>query len=157
VLGVAALAPRLIELVDGGDWAAASSGLSVLLLVFVAAVLLRDVLAHRRVTVETVNGALCVYLLAGLAWGELYFLLEQARPGAVALAAPLAADTTGGLEEKLVYFSFVTQATLGYGDVSPVSGAARSLALGQAVFGQFYLAVLIARLVSLEVVHRDQR
>jgi len=152
VLGVVALAPRLLAPLFARRWEEATEGFAMLLLGFVAWVVLRDVLSHQRVTSETVNGALCVYLLAGLIWSQLYVILESASPGSFRL--PEGGDYAGALEQQLAYFSFVTQTTLGYGDVAPASPGARSLAIGQAIFGQLYLAVLIARLVALEIAHR---
>jgi len=94
--------------------------------------------------VDRVFAALDTYLLVGLIFGVAYSLLDQAWPGS--FAKPL--DTDLGLEGG-VYFSFVTLATLGYGDVVPVSDVARGLAILESVAGQLYLAVLVARLVAL--------
>jgi hypothetical protein len=153
-LGVLALVPRILEPLLERHFPAATEGLSGLLLVFVAWVILKDVLQRDRVTAETINGALCVYLLAGLIWSQLYLIVESAAPGSFRLAE--AASHPGDLEQQLTYFSFVTQTTLGYGDMAPVSPVARSLSIGQAVTGQLYLAVLIARLVALEIAHRRE-
>jgi hypothetical protein len=107
-----------------------------------AAFLLGGVLGEGRVDAERVCAALCVYLLAGIAFGGIFAALEALAPGALAGAGSIDLD-------EAVYFSFVTLATLGYGDIAPVSSATRALAVLEAVFGQLYLAVLIARLVSL--------
>jgi len=152
VLGVFALAPRLLEPLLLQRWPWATEGLGAVLLGFVAWVVLREVLSHQRVTSETIYGALCVYLLAGLIWSQVYTMVESADPGSFRFPESLSDGVA--LQQALSYFSLVTQTTLGYGDVVPVSPAARSLAVGQAVFGQLYLAVLIARLVALEIAHR---
>ena len=107
-----------------------------------AASLLPGVLGEGRVDAERVCAALCVYLLAGIAFGGLFAALETHAPGSLAGAKPIDLDDA-------IYFSFVTLATLGYGDITPAASATRSLAVLEAVFGQLYLAVLIARLVSL--------
>ena len=107
-----------------------------------AAFLLAGVLAEGRVDAERVCAALCVYLLAGIAFGGVFAALETHAPGSLAGAGPIDLDDA-------VYFSFVTLATLGYGDIAPAASATRALAVLEAVFGQLYLAVLIARLVSL--------
>lgn len=107
-----------------------------------AAFLLAGVLAEGRVDAERVSAALCVYLLAGIAFGGFFAAIEAAAPGSLA--------GTGTIDlDDAVYFSFVTLATLGYGDIVPAASATRALAVLEAVFGQLYLAVLIARLVSL--------
>lgn len=113
-----------------------------------AGFLLTGVLAGGRVDSERICAALCVYLLAGVAFGGLFGALEAVAPGSLRGPAPVDLDDA-------VYFSFVTLATLGYGDVTPVTSAARALAMLEAVFGQLYLAVLIARLVSLYARERD--
>lgn len=107
-----------------------------------AAFLLAGVLAEGRVDAERVCAALCVYLLAGIAFGGFFAAIEALAPGSLAGAGPIDLDAA-------VYFSFVTLATLGYGDIAPAASATRALAVLEAVFGQLYLAVLIARLVSL--------
>jgi hypothetical protein len=107
-----------------------------------AAILSMSVLGEGRVDAERICAALCVYLLTGIAFGGLYAALEIAAPGSLSGRAPI------GLQEAF-YFSFVTLATLGYGDITPVASAPRALAVLEVVFGQLYLAVLIARLVSL--------
>ena len=107
-----------------------------------AALLLAGVLGEGRVDAERVCAALCVYLLAGIAFGGFFAALEALGPGSLVAPGPIDLDDT-------VYFSFVTLATLGYGDIAPAASATRALAVLEAVFGQLYLAVLIARLVSL--------
>lgn len=93
-----------------------------------------------RVDAERICAALCVYLLTGSALGGLFAALEATAPGSFRGAPTFALGDA-------VYFSFVTLATLGYGDIA--ASAARALAVLEAVIGQLYLAVLIARLVSL--------
>jgi Ion channel len=107
-----------------------------------AAFIAASVLGEGRVDGERVCAALCAYLLTGIAFGGIFATLEATTPGSLSGPEPL--DL-----EKAVYFSFVTLATLGYGDITPAASAARALAVLEAVFGQLYLAVLIARLVSL--------
>ena len=91
---------------------------------------------------EHVYAALSAYLLAGVFFGSFYWVLEQIRPGSFAFAGNFSPNSA-------IYFSFVTLATLGYGDIVPRSDIARGLAIVEGVGGQLFLAVLIARLVSL--------
>jgi voltage-gated potassium channel len=93
---------------------------------------------------ERIFAALDVYLLAGLVFGVGYWVLDQTWPGSFVVASGHRFDLP-----RAAYFSFVTIATLGYGDIVPVSDPARGLAILEAVAGQMYLAVLVARLVSL--------
>jgi hypothetical protein len=101
--------------------------------------------AEGRVGGERISAALCVYMLTGLAFGGFFATLDQLEPGSLVQSASGAVLDTS----TAIYFSFVTLATLGYGDVVPVSGPARALAMLESIFGQLYLVVLVARLVSL--------
>lgn len=102
---------------------------------------------------DSILGAVCGYLFLGLGWAVLYSMIEGLRPGSFEISPKL---VTGGevarpLPHVLTYFSFVTLTTVGYGDISPVSPASRALAWIEAVTGQFYLAVIVAGLVSVLV------
>ena len=96
----------------------------------------------RSIDREHVYAALSAYLLAGVFFGSFYWVLEQIRPGSFTFAGDFTPNSA-------IYFSFVTLATLGYGDIVPRSDIARGLAIVEGVGGQLFLAVLIARLVSL--------
>lgn len=97
------------------------------------------------VTSRRIMGAVAVYLLLGLAWEQAYEMLHMLHPESFA-----GVDTNTG-PEAWIYFSFVTLTTLGYGDITPVSSTAQSLAIAQALTGQIYLAVMLARLVALQL------
>jgi hypothetical protein len=115
-----------------------------------AAGTVRFAMQGTAVSGEHLYAALSAYLLAGVFFGVLYWVIERAWTGSFALAGATVAP--GGFSPaSAIYFSFVTQATLGYGDVVPASEVARGLAIVQAVAGQLYLAVMVARLVSLYV------
>lgn len=111
---------------------------------------LRFVLRGGVVDSERIYAALSVYLLAGLMFGVAYHVMESVSPGSLRLTSGELASASPGLLTS-IYFSFVTLATLGYGDVVPLSSLARATAMLEAVGAQLYLAVLIARLVSLQV------
>ena len=145
VLGVGFVAARLVDpLLDHSAPLFASQtalGLACLLAAWAA---VRRALASGPVDAEHIAAALDAYLLVGLAFGAGYWLLEAAMPGSFSLGA-------GGAltPPRAVYFSFVTQATLGYGDIVPIGEDAQGVVVAQGVGGQMYLAVLVARLVSL--------
>jgi hypothetical protein len=113
-----------------------------------AAKALRYAMGARTVDGEHVYAALSAYLLAGMLLGLLYWVIEQAWPGSFSAGTPFS-------RVSAVYFSFVTLATIGYGDVVPRSDLARGLAIVEGMGGQLFLAVLVARLVSLYV--RDRQ
>ena len=122
----------------------------VFLALLVAAIVIR-VFDEGRITFHRVRGAVAAYLLLGVIWSGCYRLVMEFDPGAFNL--PSVVDE-GTMMSKLVYFSFTTLTTVGYGDVTAVETAARSLAMLEALVGQLFPAVLIARLVSMEVIHR---
>jgi voltage-gated potassium channel Kch len=121
---------------------ATTLGIWTLIGLFAAAVALRFALRGTKLDSEHLYAALSAYLLAGVYFGLLYWVLEQVRPGTFVSAGDF--SRTGA-----VYFSFVTLATLGYGDIVPRTDVARGLAIVEGVGGQLFLAVLVARLLSL--------
>ena len=110
----------------------------------------RHVLATGPVDTNRIAGAVCIYLIAATLWALVFVLLNQINP-----------NSFHGLENvpfedqfaELMYYSTVTLTTLGYGDVTPASPYARWLAQVEAVFGQLYIAILIAALVGNWIVH----
>ena len=121
--------------------------------------MLARLLRGSRVTSHHIQGAVAVYLMLGLIWGFVYSLVELRQPGSFNLPEAAVGETPANPGEniqELLYFSFVTLTTLGYGDVSPVGSSARTLAILEALVGQLYLVILIARLVSLRVAPSDR-
>ena len=91
---------------------------------------------------------MAAYLLSELAWALAYALLERVNPNSfVFTIGPRSSQSMNGFTG--LYFSFITLSTVGYGDIIPMSEVARMLAIVEAMFGMFYMALLIARLVSL--------
>jgi hypothetical protein len=117
-----------------------------------AGVVMAQVYRAGPVTSHRIQGAVAVYLLLGLVWASAYALVHHLRPGAFTGSLDAAA-----LPQTWIYYSFVTITTTGYGDIAPVHPVARSLAIAEAVAGQLYIAITLARLVSLYVSSRDKR
>jgi len=117
-------------------------GLWTLIALFAAAGALRFAMTATRVDDEHLYAALSAYLLAGIFFGLFYWVLEQIEPGTF---------TGAGVSTRMsaLYFSFVTLATVGYGDIVPRTDIARGLTIVEGVGGQLFLAVMVARLVSL--------
>lgn len=116
-------------------------GISVLL--FCNFELLSFIMQVKKVSQHTINAAICIYLSLGVAWGMAYILVETLSPGSFTLA-------------NMLYYSIVTLTTLGYGDITPVTPWAKNLSALEAVIGQVYLTVLVARLVSLNTAQVNQ-
>jgi hypothetical protein len=122
--------------------------LRVVCLSILALMTLKRTLRPGRVTVYRVFGGIAGYLLIGYTWTFAYQLLLLQAPGAIHFE-PALPDAFSQQPSHLIYFSFVTLTTVGYGDVHPVLPAARSLAVAEALVGQLYLAILIASLVGM--------
>lgn len=134
-----------------------SHGSLVIVIIFFVAAILSYVLGSGRVTWDKIYGAICAYLLLGYAWTFAYSVVEEIQPGSfVSIGSKMPVDLVGRVMQ-LRYFSFVTLATVGYGDMVPHTQAARTLALLEAILGQFYLVALVGRLVGLHIVHSDPR
>lgn len=124
----------------------------VAFLLFIAVIIVIDVLRDEAATWDKIQGAVSAYVLFGVAWGLLYAWVLMHDPQAITGAVQRTAENAG---QPMIYFSFVTLTTLGYGDITPVSHTARTLAWLEAAFGQIYLVVLVARLVSLQLVSKQ--
>jgi hypothetical protein len=121
---------------------------ALLLLAYVIGHLLHFVLRAPVVTVEVLCASIAAYLMLGLMWTVAYWFVDQVTPGGA-----FSFNTERGVHSITgftgFYFSFITLSTVGYGDITPISRAARWLAAMEAMTGLLYVAVLIARLVSL--------
>jgi len=118
---------------------------------YVIAVIFKALFTDRKVTINTISAALCIYVLFGVIWALAYSLIEILSPGAFVAGSGEELSIRFGSHDYSfsLYYSFVTISTLGYGDIVPKFMLARILAAAEAVTGQLYLAVLVARLVGL--------
>ncbi len=121
---------------------------------FMTVVIFRGVVQSPAVTTETLYGAVTAYMLLGITWAQGYLLVEMLHPGAFRSAS--AADGRV-VPPDLTFLSFITLTSVGYGDIVPVSRHARALAILEAVAGQMYLAVFVARLVGMHGQHPRER
>lgn len=120
------------------------------------AVVTRFLFERQRVTALMVSAAVCVYLMLGILWALAYSLIEMITPGAFAVGGDASASLgltlhDPGASSRALYYSYVTLTTLGYGDVVPRTALAQAVATWEALVGQIYVTVLIARLVGLHV------
>ncbi len=141
--GPHARAPKPGSNTQEGDRAAAL--LLIGLSLFVLGLVLARVVTTERVGADAICGAIAVYLLIGVVWAVCYSVIEALAPGSFGFTDP----SFDKAWNELLYFSLVTLTTLGYGDITPVGAVARIWSALEAVTGTLYLAVLIARLVSL--------
>jgi hypothetical protein len=116
---------------------------------------LTTVANQKTVTGDTMFGAISGYLLLGLAWAFIYLTIDSMSQHAFIDNIPVTSDRD--LEQHFVYYSFVTLATVGYGDMTAVNNVARTFSWMEAVAGQIYLAVWISQLVGLRIIARTRR
>lgn len=109
-----------------------------------------DVFKRKTVDGNALLGAVCVYLLTGLIWAILYKIVADLWPHS------FNGISDEAIFDDLLYFSFVTLASLGYGDITPVSPIARTLAYLEVITGQFYLAIMVAGLMGIYMLKRPQ-
>jgi len=119
----------------------------------IACVLVVRIVKKHLASVQSIFGAVCVYLLFGLSWTQLYWASVRIDPESLTFAQSAMSEEESHPEltvpfSRVVYFSFVTMSTLGYGDIVPKTPLAQTLTWMQSVLGQFFLAVLVAWLVS---------
>ncbi len=134
----------------------ASHMMSGLFLLFTVGVILKYMFIASHVTFDMICASLCVYLLLSVAWAIAYSLIEILQPGSFHFALGEAGGDTmmrfeGERAFLAIYYSLVTMTTLGYGDIVPTSSLARTSAATEALTGQLYLVVLVARLVGLHI------
>lgn len=120
---------------------------------FAAVEILRGIFRQQAIRADDVIGSVCGYVLAGAAWASLYSLVEYIVAGSFSISASLAMHLEGWHSRHALfhYFSFVTLTTIGYGDVSPIRAPAVTLAWLEAIFGQFYIAIVVAQLVAVRL------
>lgn len=123
---------------------------AIVFLALIGSIVLSDVLKSEKVTTDTIHASICVYLLIGVTWALLYSVMEGIRPESFLIEHSLVTSVIEYIPHFL-YYSFVTLTTLGYGDITPLTPLAKTLSYMEAVTGQIYIAVLIARLVGVHI------
>jgi len=152
ILCLLAIALRWSEwLLPTGMSSVARDGAALLALLIVMLIVAAHVFAHGTVTADRIMGAIALYLLLGIAWAVVYELVSLHVPGA--FAGNVASEKG---PERWFYFSFVTLTTVGYGDITPAARLTQSLATLEALVGQLYPVIILARLVSLDIEHRKR-
>jgi amino acid transporter len=155
ILAAAAGAERVATILWHGPMVDMTGSICWLLFVaFVTVSELRSVLKQREVTGETICMAVSVYLLLGLCWAFLYAIIFQRHPESFAGIVAAGASRSTEFQDIFPvfgYFSLTTLSTIGFGDITPLTLQARYAAVAEGITGQFYLAILVARLVGLQM------
>jgi hypothetical protein len=115
--------------------------------ILIVIVIFTFILKSKEVTENVLYGAVAIYLLIGGLWMSIYLVIETLQPGSFIYAALGPGTAVEWVD--LLYYSFTTLTTLGYGDIVPVSLPAKHFAVTQAIIGVMYLAIIISRLIGL--------
>ena len=152
VVGIAAPLSWITMIVDQPSLFICSCLLNAFVFAAAAVMILVAVIRKHLATVHSIYGAISAYLLLGLAWAIVYWGLHHVDDQALRIATPKSTSQVPDEDvselAQFVYFSFVTMSTLGYGDITPRTTLAQTITWMQSVCGQFYIAVLVAWLVS---------
>ncbi len=129
---------------------------SVLFFLYITGTIINHILHSEKVSTDTLYGAVCVYLLLGLLWASIYSFLEHLSPGIIFVTNN--SDVIGTLTaNELIYYSYTTLTTLGYGDVTSFTPEGRIISVLEAIVGQLFLAFLVARLIAIYTLHAGRR
>lgn len=134
-----------------------SEALAMLMLTFCIVAIFRYVLFSRRVTTDTLFASMVNYLLIAMLFARIFATIDYMAPHSFSYSDDLLSADGALLSMHFSYFSLVTIATLGYGDIVPLHPFAQMLAAVEAVIGQFYVAMVVAWLVSMHVMHNSSR
>jgi hypothetical protein len=162
VIGLPAIGARLVSafIPDSGLWNGSVLVVTTVFFGFLIWNLLHDLLWADRSTSERIFGALCAYVFIGILFALVYTHIEYRNPGSFAFPDH-GLDQSEALESTLLphftYYSFVTLTTLGYGDIQPIAEPARTLSWMEALFGQLFLAVMVAGFVAQHMTERSKR
>jgi hypothetical protein len=155
LIGFLTLSVRWLALwVPGGSWGLSSELAALIAVLMISWILLSQIFRSTGpTTAVSLQAAIAVYLLFGLAWANAYLIVIQLNPASFQSTVSLSSSSA----TEWYYYSYVTLTTLGYGEITPLTRIARVLAAGEAVTGQLYLAVLIARLIGMELMSSQQK
>lgn len=136
----------------------ANAVLTILFMFVCVTSILYDVVLRAHVTLETLRGVICAYFMVAFAFAYVYFLLEFLVPGTFMFAqADISVFSYTRFISEMLYFSFVTLLTIGYGDIVAIKDVGQTATVLEGIIGQFYVAILVARLVSVYSFYSDKR
>jgi hypothetical protein len=158
ILASLSLIPRFIGFFHESPHLVSINALmGVLFSALLITVILMQVFREGPVNAHRIAGSVAAYLLIGVMWGGAYLIVALQASNAFVFPPYMAMDDSHILQAKLFYFSFITLTSVGYGDIVPVHPVAQTLAMMEALVGQLFPAILLARLVSLEIEARQDK
>ncbi|MCP5506559.1 MAG: two pore domain potassium channel family protein [Chlamydiales bacterium] len=112
--------------------------------------IIKKVIINARVRMETLRGVVCAYFMVAFGFAFTYVFIALLFPGSFHFEGVVPATMTHShLLSEMMYFSFVTLLTIGYGDITALHDVAQTLAILEGIIGQFYIAILVSRLVAV--------
>jgi voltage-gated potassium channel len=158
-LGIPALILPWINFAAAGDAILVINAVfTVLFITCAAGSILYDVILRARVTMETLRGVICAYFMIAFAFAYMYYLVEFIVPGTIHFTGRvISIHNFPHFLSEMFYFSFVTLLTIGYGDITAALNVGQTIAVVEGIIGQFYIAILVARLVSVYSFYSDKK
>ena len=149
---------RISISVDSIPLLASNVVFTVLFISITSIAILYDVILSVRVTMDTFKGAVCAFLMMGVAFAYIFYLIELLSPGAFFfVSGDLTNYSHPAYLSKMIYFSFMALLAIGYGDILPLHDFAQTIVILEGTIGQFYVAILISRLVSVYTFGRNRK
>ncbi len=160
VLAIPAVGFSWLDLFNHGAFVLFATCISnALFMVVCAGSILNDVILRPKVTMETLKGVICAYFLIAFIFAYAYLLIEAFNPGSILVRGELinAYENPQYFFAIMLYYSFVTFLTIGYGDIVAIKDLSQTACVIEGILGQFYIAILVARLVSVYSFFSDKR
>lgn len=131
---------------------------TVVFLTVCAGSILYDVVLRAYVTLETLRGVICAYFMVAFVFAYVYYLVEYLNPGTFRFAeGEYSLVSYTYFISEMLYFSFITLLTIGYGDIVAIKDVGQTATVIEGIIGQFYVAILVARLVAVYSFYSDKR
>jgi hypothetical protein len=132
--------------------------ITAIFMLICAASIVYDVLVRARVTLETLRGVICAYFLAAFVFAYVYMIIEFIHPGTMSIHSQIMpVFPHPRYLSEMLYFSFGTLLTIGFGDIVPIKEWGQTVAVMEGIIGQFYMAILVARIVSVYTLSSDKQ
>ncbi len=141
-----------VNLIWPQNWSLFSTTLLSIIFYFLSTIsIIRDVVIKPKVNFETLRGVICAYFLVATGFAYLFWLIEWLNPGSFYISYNKTIGVASYAEyiSEMFYFSYVTLLTIGFGDITAVKDTAQTAVIIEGIIGQFYMAILVARLVSI--------
>lgn len=139
----------LMHAIFAHEWALyVNLAVALLFYLFTTMLAFEALFTGEKIDLNMIMGSICVYILVGICWSIFYFFESVIHPGAF---SGVDAEISKSRFTDLLYYSYVTLSTLGYGDITPVTPIARTFSFLEALFGQFYIAILVASFVGMHI------